>query len=36
MTRKVTQVDPEANLEKCMDIMGRNRIRHLPVVEKVK
>lgn len=33
MTRKVAQVDSEANLEKCMDIMGKNRIRHLPVVE---
>ena len=36
MTRKVTQVYPEANLEKCMNIMGNNRVRHLPVVEKGK
>ena len=36
MTRKVTQVDPEANLEKCMNVMGNNRVRHLPVVEKGK
>jgi len=36
MSRKVTQVDPEANLEKCMNVMGNNRVRHLPVVEKGK
>ena len=36
MTRKVTQVDPKANLEKCMNAMGNNRVRHLPVVEKGK
>ena len=36
MTRKVTQVDPKANLEKCMNVMGNNRVRHLPVVEKGK
>ena len=36
MTRKVIQVDPEANLEKCMNVMGNNRVRHLPVVEKGK
>ena len=36
MTRKITQVDPEANLEKCMNVMGNNRVRHLPVVEKGK
>ncbi|HJN89486.1 MAG TPA: CBS domain-containing protein [Verrucomicrobiota bacterium] len=36
MTRKVAQVDPEANQEKCMDIMGKSRIRHLPVVENGK
>ena len=36
MSRKVTQVNPEANLEKCMNVMGNNRVRHLPVVEKGK
>ena len=36
MTQKVTQVDPEANLEKCMNVMGNNQVRHLPVVEKGK
>jgi len=36
MSHKVTQVDPEANLEKCMNVMGNNRVRHLPVVEKGK
>ena len=36
MSHKVTQVNPEANLEKCMNVMGNNRVRHLPVVEKGK
>ncbi len=36
MSHKVTQVDPEANLEKCMNVMGNNRVRPLPVVEKGK
>ena len=36
MSRKVPQVDPEANHEKCMNVMGNNRVRHLPVVEKGK
>ena len=36
MTRKITQVDPEADIEKCMNVMGNNRVRHLPVVEKGK
>ena len=36
MSHKNTQVDPEANLEKCMNVMGNNRVRHLPVVEKGK
>jgi len=36
MTIKVAQVGPEAGIEKCMDIMGKRRIRHLPVVEKGK
>ena len=36
MTRKVTQVDPEADIEKCMNVMGNNRVRHLPVVENGK
>jgi CBS domain-containing protein len=36
MNCKVIQVDPEANIEKCLDIMGKNRIRHLPVVENGK
>ena len=30
MTHKVAQVGPEAGIEKCMDIMGKRRIRHLP------
>ena len=33
MSHKIAQVGPEAGIEKCMDIMGKRRIRHLPVVE---
>ena len=36
MTKKIAQVDPDAGIEKCMDIMGKHRVRHLPVVEKGK
>jgi CBS domain-containing protein len=36
MCHKIAQVEPEAGIEKCMDIMGKRRIRHLPVVEKGK
>jgi len=36
MTHKIALVGPEAGIEKCMDIMGKRRIRHLPVVEKGK
>ena len=32
MTKKVIKIDPEANLEECMSVMGKNRVRHLPVV----
>ena len=35
MTKKIAQVDPDAGIEKCMDIMGKHRV-HLPVVEKGK
>ena len=36
MTKKIAQVDPDAGIEKYMDIMGKHRVRHLPVVEKGK
>jgi CBS domain-containing protein len=36
MSHEITHVGPEASIEKCMDIMGKRRIRHLPVVEKGK
>ena len=29
-------MDPDAGIEKCMDIMGKHWVRHLPVVEKRK
>ena len=32
-TQKVLIVDPANTLEEAMDVMTRNRIRHLPVVE---
>ncbi len=29
-------MDPDAGIKKCMYIMGKHRVRHLPVVEKRK
>ena len=29
-------MDPDAGIKKCMDIMCKHRVRHLPVVEKRK
>ena len=36
MTQKVAQVNPDAGIEKCMEIMGKYRVRHLPVVDNGK
>ena len=36
MSHKIAQVEPEAGIKKCMDIMGKRRIRHLPVVKNGK
>jgi len=36
MTSPVILVTPEHAVGECMDIMTRNRIRHLPVVENEK
>ncbi len=36
MTQKVSQVNPDAGIEKCMEIMGKYRVRHLPVVDNGK
>ncbi len=33
MTEKVVTVEPEDNIEHCMELMTDKRIRHLPVVE---
>ena len=32
MTKKVISIHPMQTCEECMDIMTKNRIRHLPVV----
>ena len=34
MTRKVRTVSPAIKIEKCMDLMSRHHIRHLPVVKR--
>lgn len=34
MTANVMYVDPNQTSEECMALMTRNRLRHLPVVEK--
>ena len=36
MRPKIAQLGPEAGIKKCMEIRGKHRIRHLPVVEKGK
>ncbi len=36
MTRDVIFVQPDTNLEECMNLMTHRRIRHLPVMEKGK
>lgn len=33
MTRKVITIHPMQTLEECMDLMTKNKIRHLPVVD---
>ncbi|MEQ8823718.1 MAG: CBS domain-containing protein [Filomicrobium sp.] len=34
MTRKVVCARPEYKVDRCMDLMTRNCVRHLPVLEK--
>ncbi len=34
MSRKVVTVSPAAKIEKCMNLMTRHHIRHLPVVQR--
>ncbi len=36
MTSKVISIAPEQTIEECMELMSRNNIRHLPVVENNK
>ena len=36
MTKKNAHVEPDAGIEKCMDLMGKHRVRHLPVVDNGK
>ena len=34
MTRNIIVVTPEDDIDKLMSIMTKNRIRHLPVIDK--
>lgn len=36
MTKTVITVESENNLEQCMELMTKNKIRHLPVVDNDK
>ena len=36
MEREPVQVSPEASLEECMAVMGKHRVRHVPVTEEGK
>ena len=36
MAREPVQVGPEASLEECMAIMGKHRVRHVPVTQEGK
>jgi CBS domain-containing protein len=36
MTASVYYVDPETTTQECMALMTKNRIRHLPVIQKNK
>ncbi len=33
MTERLISVDPETSLEKCLDIMTKRKVRHLPIIE---
>lgn len=33
MTERLISVSPETSLEKCLDIMTKRRVRHLPVIK---
>ena len=32
MTKRLIQVDPDASVEECMELMTTERVRHLPVM----
>jgi CBS domain-containing protein len=34
MSSKVTHTHPQVNVEKCLSLMTKNKIRHLPVMEQ--
>ena len=34
MTRQMVSIKPETTLDECVELMGRYRVRHLPIVEK--
>ena len=34
MTKQMVSITPETALDECVELMGRYRVRHLPIVEK--
>jgi CBS domain-containing protein len=34
MTKQMVSIKPETTLDECVELMGRYRVRHLPIVEK--
>ena len=36
MTKKVITINPDQSLEECMQLMTKEHIRHLPVIENGK
>jgi CBS domain-containing protein len=34
MTKQLVSIKPETTLDECVELMGKYRVRHLPIVEK--